>query len=305
MHTFYGSHLYSSDNPFDLGQPEAYRTWREQKLAHYPQRLNDLIVEIGNIEKLTAAEHQAILTGCRQANMAIYATNTSNITNNPINKDQIRLLGSQFGLKTLDHNPGADADAITALTVQNDTYHREYIPYSNKAISWHTDGYYNIATQQIHGIILHCLYPATTGGHNKLLDHEMLYIALRDANPEYIQALMHPEVMTIPANIVNGQETRPANSGPVFKISATGSLHMRYTDRTRSIIWRDDPITQEAVAALKDYLHNSGTWCFEACLEAGQGLIANNVLHTRSAFEDGVTPRLLYRARYYDRIQGT
>ncbi|MCP5430235.1 MAG: taurine catabolism dioxygenase TauD, partial [Chromatiaceae bacterium] len=39
----------------------------------------------------------------------------------------------------------------------------------------------------------------------------------------------------------------------------------------------------------------------------GWGLISNNVLHDRSGFEDDPDParkRLLYRARYYDRIRG-
>jgi hypothetical protein len=38
-------------------------------------------------------------------------------------------------------------------------------------------------------------------------------------------------------------------------------------------------------------------------LESGMGLICNNVLHARSAFrDDPARPRLLFRARYYDRI---
>ncbi len=39
--------------------------------------------------------------------------------------------------------------------------------------------------------------------------------------------------------------------------------------------------------------------------EPGWGLICNNVLHTRTGFADGQPPRLLYRARYYDRLAGT
>jgi hypothetical protein len=37
------------------------------------------------------------------------------------------------------------------------------------------------------------------------------------------------------------------------------------------------------------------------------GLICNNVLHTRRGFADypGLPPRLLYRARFHDRILGT
>ncbi|MDH3512590.1 MAG: taurine catabolism dioxygenase TauD, partial [Gammaproteobacteria bacterium] len=38
-------------------------------------------------------------------------------------------------------------------------------------------------------------------------------------------------------------------------------------------------------------------------LQPGQGLISNNVLHNRTAFEDGPSrKRLLYRARFFDRI---
>ena len=42
----------------------------------------------------------------------------------------------------------------------------------------------------------------------------------------------------------------------------------------------------------------------ELALQSGQGLICNNVLHTRSGFETD-SPRLLYRARYFDRIADT
>ena len=41
-------------------------------------------------------------------------------------------------------------------------------------------------------------------------------------------------------------------------------------------------------------------------LEAGMGLVCNNVLHERSAFEDSAAgPRLLLRARFTERIAGT
>lgn len=289
-----------ASSPFNLEHPEAYLAWRDHRLNNYPKHLEDLVVEIRDPGQLTDNEHKALLVHCSQANMAIYASTLAQ----PPTKEQIRLLGLKLGLTNLDHNPGADADAITALTVQNDAYHREYIPYTNRAIAWHTDGYYNTPQRQIHAVILHCAQPADIGGLNQLLDHTMLYIALRDANPEYIRALMHPDAMTIPANVVDGQEIRPASSGPVFRVCPDGSLHMRYTDRTRSIIWRKEPVTQEAVAYLKAWINNPGPWHFEAKLTAGQGLIANNILHTRSAFTDGAIPRLLYRARYYERIQG-
>ena len=36
------------------------------------------------------------------------------------------------------------------------------------------------------------------------------------------------------------------------------------------------------------------------------GILCNNVLHERSGFvDDASAPRLLFRARYYDRVAGT
>lgn len=291
----------SAPSPFDLSQDDAYRTWRDQRLARHPTRLDELVVEISDPRRLTEAERDAILDRCRRCNMALYAGPTGE----DADKDIIHALGLQLGLARLDHNTGADEDAITSLTVQGDAYHREYIPYTNRAIAWHTDGYYNTPERQIRGLILHAVHPAQSGGENDLLDHEILYIQLRDANPDYLRALMHPQAMSIPANVSGGAELRAEQTGPVFSVDPDGHLHMRYTDRTRSIRWRDDPDTQAAVQTLKDLLHQPGPWHFRGRLEAGQGLICNNVPHTRTGFTDGERPRLLYRARYYDRIQAT
>jgi len=146
--------------------------------------------------------------------------------------------------------------------------------------------------------------PAASGGENALLDHELAYIHLRDTDPDYIRALMAPDAMTIPANIENGVELRAERTGPVFSLLADGNLHMRYTARTRSIEWRDDPVTRAAVAALAGYLQTSPR-VLRATLQPGQGLISNNVLHDRSGFdEDDEHKRLLYRLRYYQRIAG-
>jgi alpha-ketoglutarate-dependent taurine dioxygenase len=149
-------------------------------------------------------------------------------------------------------------------------------------------------------MVLHCLRAADEGGENALMDPEIAYIRLRDENPDFIAALMHHRAMTIPAN----QGDRP---GPVFAVDpATGALHMRYTARARHIVWRDDPATRAAVAFLTGILAGDGPLRFR--LSPGQGLIANNVLHNRTGFSDNAEigrARLLYRARYLDRIAGT
>jgi len=118
---------------------------------------------------------------------------------------------------------------------------------------------------------------------------------------------MQPDAMTIPANTETGVETREARSGPVFSIdTATGDLHMRYTARTRSIEWKQDDATRAAVAFLEELLESQSPYIFRNRLSAGQGLICNNVLHNRTAFADNASaPRLVYRARYYERIAET
>jgi hypothetical protein len=287
-------------SPFNPDNSETYTAWRDTKLNHYPGSLEDLIVEIGDPRNITQAEHDKLQQHCCKSNMAIWA----GLSGHDADKQIIRQLGSQFGLHRLDHNMCADNDAITSLTVQSDALHRGYIPYSNRPIAWHTDGYYNDLQHQIHGLLLHCVNPAEQGGENDLLDHEIVFIRIMDENPDYIRALMHPQAMTIPPNVVDGEAIRPARSGPVFAIYPDGHLHMRYTDRSRSIAWRDDPVLSEAVSYLKSLLHTTSEWHFRGKLLAGQGLICNNVLHTRSGFEDGDCPRLIYRARYFDRLHG-
>ena len=289
------------DNPFDLDRPDAYARWRDAKLNDYPSDLGELVVEIADPHHLSASEHAEILRLCHKTNMAIWA----GLSGHDADKQIIRDLGLAFGLSHLDHNMCADDDAISSLTVQPDALHQGYIPYSNRPIAWHTDGYYNSLERQIHGLLLHCVQPADEGGENDLLDHEIVYLRIRDENPDYIRALMHPRAMTIPANRVDGKELRPARSGPVFAVYPDGHLHMRYTDRSRSIEWLDDPLLEAAVRFLKQLLKTPSPWHFHGRLEAGQGLVSNNVLHTRSGFSEQGAQRLLYRARYFDRMQGT
>ncbi|MEJ2590649.1 MAG: TauD/TfdA family dioxygenase, partial [Candidatus Thiodiazotropha sp.] len=181
-----------SDNPFLPENASAYARWKRAKLADYPQSLDHLVVEISDPRQLTAAEHDRLLTLCRKTNMAIWA----GLSGHDSDKQIIRGLGLRFGLEHLDHNMCADNDAITSLTVQSDVLRQGYIPYSNRPIAWHTDGYYNRLDQQIHGLLLHCVQPADEGGENELLDHEIVYLRIRDENPDYIRALMHPQAMT-------------------------------------------------------------------------------------------------------------
>lgn len=269
----------------------AYHRWRERKFENHPSSIEELIVEVENPESLNRTERDAIFERIEKANMAIYAS--------PRPHPDMRLFARQFGLENLDANWLAGEDGISRIEVSEDGH--GYIPYTNKPIKWHTDGYYNPSDRKIRAMLLHCAESAEDGGENRLLDHEILYCLLRDQNPDFIAALSALDAMTIPERTDESGVARRAESGPVFSLDQDGHLHMRYTARTRSIAWKQDETTQAAVAALESILASPSPYIFHARLEPGMGLVCNNVLHDRSGFTGN--GRLLYRARYYDRIK--
>ncbi len=292
-------------SPFVLDEPAQYARWRAWKRASQPRQLEELLIPVEDPYSLQPYEREAIVHRCRQANMAIYQLADPGLAS----KEAIAALGRQLGLVQLDGNLGADDDRITSLQVVEGDRRTGYIPYTSRALSWHTDGYYNPPHRQIRGIVMHCVRTAAAGGENALMDHEMLYMRLRDEHPELVRALMDPQAMTIPPNLEGGEEIRGAQTGPVFSVDReTGNLHMRYSARMRNIQWKADALTQEAAAMLTRLLAEGEENRYQVCLQPGQGIICNNVLHSRTAFENGQSEgagRLLYRARYYDRIAGT
>lgn len=293
--------LPSTRSPFDLDDDASYRAWRADKLTHRARRAEDLIVDVAAAAALTAQERAALLQACARCNMVIYRSHCG-----VQHKALALAVGRQLGLQRLDGNWLADEDGISSITVSAAAQDRSgYIPYTDRPLGWHTDGYYqhHPQEQRIRAFVLHCVRPAASGGVNSLLDHELAYIALRDASPRWLRALMAPDAMTIPAREDAVGVARAAQSGPVFSVDARdGTLHMRYTARTRSIRWKDDAATLKAVAFLERFLVDDNPDLLHLRLDAGMGIIANNVLHARGAFaDDPAQPRLLYRARYLDR----
>ena len=291
------------DSPFTLENKDLYNRWRDQKLKNYPASLGDLLVEINDPRKLTDSEFEALQSRCRKANMALYASKTGTDPD-----PQIPLsMGRRFGLESINKNWLADETGLTSLTVVDNGIRQQYIPYTNRAINWHTDGYYNLASKQIHALNLHVVQQAASGGENAIMDHEIAYILLRDKNPDYIRALMAENTMTIPPRIDEGGTiARKEEPGPVFSIMPSGDLHMRYTIRVNNVIWTDDPLAQEALSYLQEILNSDSPYIYRGRLESGMGLLSNNVLHDRAAFTDDEThKRHYYRARYFDRLAGT
>lgn len=291
-----------ADSPFHPDNTDAYRRWRDEKLAGYPQRVEELFVEFKDPMRLSEAEHAAALARIRKTNMAIYVTSRGGDPDKTIP----RAIGCRFGLERLDHNFLADEDAISSITVNPEGEHPAFIPYTNRPIKWHTDGYYTVGEDKIRAMVLHCVTNAAEGGENALLDHEIAYILVREQDPAFIRALMAPDVMTIPARLDEDGVARPEVSGPVFSLDTQGRLHMRYTARKRNIAWKDDDATRAAVACLEQVLDSDSPYVFRAKLPDGAGLLCNNVLHDRAGFNDVPgRKRLLYRARYFDRIADT
>lgn len=292
-------------SPFDLGDPAAYRRWREEKLERFPGSVDDLLVEVDDPSRLADAERAALLDRIRRANLVVYRCRRR-----VVNRDMLRSFGRALGLSRLDDHLCAEEDGISQLTVSDGAGQTgDYIPYTDRPLSWHCDGYYNESERMIRAMLLHCARPAAEGGENALMDHEMLYIALRDAGSEYIEALMHPEALAIPANVQHGEVIRPERVGPVFSVDpGTGALHMRYTARGRNIRWRDDPVTREAVDRIGRLLDAADAPVFRLRLQPGDGILCNNVLHNRTGFRDHPEPerkRLVFRARYLDRVAET
>lgn len=290
-----------TDSPFHPDNEAGYQAWRARKLAGYPQRGEDLIVSIKNPKQLSAEEYEAIWCLVQKTNMAIYATDLGERED----KESIKQLAAQFGLAHLDANWLADEDGISSLTPHDEDSQKrgEFIPYTHHRIRWHTDGYYNPPERRIFAMTLHCVRAADEGGENELMDHELAYLHLRDANPDHIRALMAEDAMTIPARTDEMGVARPDEAGPALLVDA-GQLHLRYTARTKSISWKQDAATQAAVKALEELLASEPAGVFKLKLQPGMGLICNNVLHTRSGFSDSPERRrLLYRARYHDHIR--
>lgn len=305
--------------PFSLDDKAVYTSWRDKKLAAYPRTVDELLIPIADLTAPTPAERASVLDLCQRANMAVYQTGAIGRDAEAV-RPALRALGCAFGLHAAEDHRSAKADGIVAIEVASSGGRVGYIPYTTRPVSWHTDGYYNYHgpdncipedssprrdQTSIAAMILHCVRDASEGGVNELLDHDIAYIRLRDRDPALIAALMHPEAMTIPPGEEAGGRPRPANTGPVFYVEPqTGALGMRYTARKRNIAWRSDEMTRAALAALEEVL-TTDPLILRHKLQPGQGVICNNVLHTRTAFansDDGGAGRLLYRVRYHTRV---
>ena len=287
---------------FELDNESAYLAWRNKKLSYYDQHKVTPNILIDNYEHLSNGERCQIKQQITHRNFALYKIKGA-VSDLPGAQADIPVkIASQLGLLKSDKHLCGDDIGLSEIKVTENRTIGEYIPYTNHAINWHTDGYYNSDDKKIHSMILHCESDAIEGGENGFIDHELIYILLRDENPDFIQALFHEDSMIIPENRQKDVLIRPEQGGPVFSVCPWG-LHMRYTARTKSIIWRDDSLTQRAVERIREIYNEDSIYKIECRLQSGEGVVSNNILHMRTKFTDndvGIKKhRLMYRMRFY------
>lgn len=294
--------------PFNLSQQVGFEGWAQNKLSLYSaDRLQELIVPqlISSDGRLSKNQLENIQQQVSRYNFAIYRIEDAG----SFDTQSLNQLGQSLGLKNLDSNLCAEEDLISVISDSSEqsatgNLKQRYIPYTNKALSWHTDGYYNPFHQRVQAFILHCQHAAYQGGENSLIDPEVIYLLLRRLNPDFIEALCREDVMRIPENRQGEICIREETASSVFQTSCNYTkLDMRFSQRKRHIIWRDDAITRAALDSLNDLLDSSSDWQINVRLNAGEGIISNNVLHRRQAYQDtNDNKRVFLRARYYNAI---
>ncbi|WXU00157.1 MAG: hypothetical protein Ctma_0868 [Catillopecten margaritatus gill symbiont] len=273
----------------------SYQYWRDEKLANAVQSVEACSVEVSNPFALSKAEKDKIQQLCRHNNFALFETPAQ--TNYA---DAIKQFNQQFGLTDQDPHLYVQQDGLAHITQSEQKRQADFIPYTNKAIGWHTDGYYNTLSNRIRAFSLFCVNPAIKGGENSWIDNEILYILLREQSPEAIELLKRTDAMTIPAHEEKGKILRPKSTDAIFMLDNT-RLYLRYTQRKKTVQFASE--VGAAVALLDEILAKGSAYHFQHLMAKNQGIICNNIIHKRSGFvDDKDNSRLLLRGRYFERV---
>jgi hypothetical protein len=133
-------------DPFDLADTTSYLAWRAAKLSNWPCDTEPLRVEVEHLADPQSAEMEAIQSRVAKCNLALIACSDPT----EIGPTPLLAFGRHLGLCRLDNNPCADERAVSVIAVRPTGRASEYIPYTNRPLSWHTDGYYTCATPPGH-----------------------------------------------------------------------------------------------------------------------------------------------------------
>ena len=263
--------------------------WAEEKERNIPHNIDGIIVNIHDINNVKISEIAKIKETINKCNSCIYSSKIALKSNTNLLK-----FVESIGMKTYDRNNIESNEISTITPLENNKIN--YIPYTDKSLNWHTDGYYD--KKSIFSWLLHCVHPATHGGENYLLDHEL---ALREYVLRYddINNLMSEDALTIPES---KDTSRSEISTYIFSIkNQYKKLHMRFSMRKDNI--GTSPKAGDAVTKLKQTIENDcAKYSLTYKLQKNEGIITNNILHGRKAFKDDKVKRKLLRIRSYERL---
>ena len=273
---------------FTAKSPEFLR-WAEEKEKNIPRNINGILVNIHDINNVKTSEITKIKETINKYNSCIYSSKIALKSNTDLLK-----FVELVGMRTYDCN-NIESSKITTITpLENNKIN--YIPYTDKSLNWHTDGYYD--KKSIFSWLLHCVNPATQGGENYLLDHEL---ALREYvfSNDDIDDLMAGDALTIPES---KDTSRSEISTYIFSFkNQYKKLHMRFSMRKDNI--GTSAKASVAVTKLKKIIENDcAKYSLTYKLQKNEGIITNNILHGRKAFKDDMVKRRLLRIRSYERL---
>ena len=274
---------------------ENYKRWKDKKLESFTRNLDDLTVQIHSPSALSKPEKSRVISLLSSNNIVFIHIDKITCRDKP----SIKSFARQIGLGNYELDSQSDKDGLTEIKdIEDEKRLSEYVPYTNKELNWHTDGYYTDQNNSVLAWMLFCQEAAEDGGMNKYLDHEIAYILFNNKSDKLKDLLLH-DACCIPTNT---KTNRKEVYNPVFMFKDE-KLHMKFTMRERNITWNKN-IT-EAINILKSIIKESSDYHIINKLEPGNGVITNNIIHMRTAFTNSKNKnRLLYRLRSKQRVAG-
>ncbi len=263
--------------------------WAEEKEKNIPQNSDGILVNIHDINNVKTSEIAKIKETIYKYNSCIYSSKIALKSNTNLLK-----FVELVGMRTYDCNNIESNEISTITPLQNSKIN--YIPYTDKPLNWHTDGYYD--KKSIFSWLLHCVNPATQGGENYLLDHELVLREYLLRNDD-INNLMAEDALTIPESKYT---SRSEISTYIFSFkNKYKRLHMRFSMRKDNI--GTSAKANSAVIKLREIIEgNCAKYSLTYKLQKNEGIITNNILHGRKAFKDDKVKRKLLRIRSYERL---
>jgi hypothetical protein len=262
-----------------------FKQWASEKEDNIPSNINDLKIDLHDINHISLKEISIIKDKIKRFNCCIYKSHVDLLT-----QADLLNFAKSIGMKTYDDN-NIHSNPVSSIMPLEPEKTVNYIPYTNKQLNWHTDGYYD--EKPIFSWLLHCEEPAFSGGENYLLDHEL---AIREyiLKHDNLDQLTRPDSFIIPSNADAG---RNETKGYICDMNNKyKKFHMKFSMRQKNIELNERSKT--AFIRMKKIIkEDCKKYCITYKLSKNEGIVSNNILHGRNSFVDGKVMRKLYRIR--------